>query len=58
MKKMTDKQKELIDCMNEFCREKFKYTDKTTIKQASEYIDKNIEEYKLSTMSSWQTQYM
>lgn len=55
---MTEKQKDLIDDMNEFCREKFKYTNETTVKEASEYISRNIEEFKLVTMSEWQTKYL
>ena len=56
--KITDKQKELIDCMNEFCREKLEYDERTSSKEASDYIDRNIEEYKLETMDSWMYQYM
>lgn len=52
------KQKELIDDMNEFCREKFMYDDSTTSVQASKYISRNIEEFKLLTMDSWQLQYI
>ena len=55
---ITKKQKELIDDMNEFCREKFIYDDSTTCEQASKYISRNIEEFKLLTMDSWQLQYM
>ena len=55
---ITKKQKELIDDMNEFCREKFMYDDSTTCAQASKYISRNIEEFKLITMDSWQLQYM
>lgn len=55
---MTEKQKALIDDMNEFCREKFIYDDKTTSKQASEYISANIDEFKLVTMDNWQISYM
>lgn len=55
---MTNKQKDLIDCMNEFCKEYFKYDENTTCQEASAYIDRNIEEYKLAIMSDWQYQYM
>lgn len=55
---ITEKQKSLIDAMNEFCREKLIYTNKTTRKEASNYIDRNIEEYKLATMDNWQLQYL
>lgn len=55
---MTDKQKNLIDQMNEFCREKLLYDSKTTRKSASDYISRNIEEFKLQTMSNWQLQYL
>ena len=55
---ITDKQKNLIDQMNEFCREKFLYDNNTTCKAASDYISRNIEEFKLQTMSNWQLQYL
>ena len=55
---ITKKQKELIDDMNEFCSEKFMYDDSTTYLQASKYISRNIEEFKLLTMDSWQLQYI
>ena len=55
---ITKKQKELIDDMNEFCREKLMYDDSTTSAQASEYIGRSIEEFKLLTMDSWQLQYI
>ena len=54
---ITDKQRTLIEDMNEFCREKFDFNGKTR-KDASEYIDRNIDEFKLTTMSNWQYQYM
>lgn len=57
MSPITDKQRMLIEDMNEFCREKFDFNDKTR-KDASEYIDRNIDEFKLTTMSNWQYQYM
>ena len=43
--------------VNEFCREKFDFKGKTK-KEASEYISRNIEEYKLATMDNWQIAYM
>ena len=54
---ITEKQRQLIEDMNEFCREKFDFKDKTR-KEASEYISKHIEEYTLATMDSWQIAYM
>ena len=58
VKLITKNQKELIDDMNEFCREKFMYDDCTTLAQAAEYISRNIEEFKLLTMDNWQLQYI
>lgn len=55
---MSKKQRDLIDSMNEFCREKFEYSDKTTKKEASEYISRNIEEFKLATMDDWSLKYL
>lgn len=55
---MSKKQRDLIDSMNEFCREKFEYSDKTTKKEASEYIDRNIDEFKLATMDDWSLKYL
>lgn len=54
---ITPSQRRLIEDMNEFCREKFDFNGKNC-KDASEYIDRNIEEFKLNTMSNWQYQYM
>lgn len=54
---ITDKQRKLIEDMNEFCREKFDFSGKNR-KDASEYIDRNMSEFKLATMSNWQYQYM
>ena len=51
--KMTTKQKELIECMNEFCREKFDLSYPRTKKEASDYISRNIEEYKLLSANNW-----
>ena len=50
---MTDKQRELIECMNEFCREKFDLSYERTKEEASEYISRNIDEYKLLTINNW-----
>lgn len=55
---ITQKQKALIDDMNEFCTERFKYDENTTKAEASEYISRNIEQFKLLTMDNWQTQYL
>ena len=56
--RITQKQKALIDDMNEFCTEKFKYDEKTTKAEARDYISRNIEEFKLLSMDNWQMQYM
>lgn len=53
---MTAAQQKLIEAMNEFCTEQCPLDVDT--KTASEYISRNIEEYKLLTMSSWQLDYM
>ena len=57
MKPITNKQRKLIEDMNEFCHERFDFNGKTR-KDASEYIDRNMNEFKLATMSNWQYQYM
>lgn len=54
---ITDPQRQLIEAMNEFCREKFDFNGKNR-KDASEYISRNMDEFKLATMSNWQYQYM
>lgn len=54
---ITDKQRQLIEDMNEFCREKFDFNGKNR-KDASEYIDRNMSEFKLVSMSNWQYQYI
>lgn len=54
---ITEKQRQFIEDMNEFCQEKFDFNGKTR-KEASKYISRNIEEYKLATMDNWQTAYM
>ena len=53
MNPITDKQRELIECMNEVCREKFDLDGFPTKRMAQEYISRNIEEFKLQTMNSW-----
>ena len=55
LNKPTEKQLELIADMEEFCKEKFVGE---TIEDASEYIDRNMEEFKLNCMENWQYQYM
>ena len=55
---ITQKQKALIDDMNEFCTEKFNYNEGTTKEEARDYISRNIEQFKLLTMDNWQIQYM
>ena len=50
---MTDKQKQLIECMNEFCKEKSDLSYQRTKEEARDYISKNIEEYKLLSMDNW-----
>ena len=42
---MTDKQRDLIECMNEFCQEQCSI--EATKEEAQAYISRNIEEYKL-----------
>lgn len=53
MTPITDKQRALIECMNEFCREKFDLEGFPTKRMAQEYIARNIDEYKLQSASSW-----
>ena len=48
-KKMTAKQRKLIEQMNEFCDEKFDISKIRSNKEVSEYISRNIEQYKLRT---------
>ena len=50
---MTDKQRELIECMNEFCTKKFDLSYERSKEEAREYISKNIDEYKLLITSDW-----
>lgn len=42
---MTDKQRDLIECMNELCREQCPLN--ATKEEARAYISRNIDEYKL-----------
>ena len=42
---MTDKQRDLIECMNELCQEQCPLN--ATKEEARAYISKNIDEYKL-----------
>lgn len=53
VEKMTYLQQELIECMNEFCYQKFDLSYERTKEEASEYISKNIDEYKLLTTDNW-----
>ena len=46
---MTDKQRDLIKAMNEFCREKFDLSYPRTKEEARYYISRNFEEYKLES---------
>ena len=55
---ITEKQKALIDDMNECWTEKFNYNKNTTKEEAREYISRNIEQFKLLTMDDWQMQYL
>lgn len=50
---ITEKQKQLIQYMNEFCREKFDLENNHSKKDAQEYISRNIEEYKLLIIDNW-----
>lgn len=54
---MTDRQRKLIDCMNEFCTAKLAYDNSTTCKEACDYISENIDEYKLLTCDDWALRY-
>ena len=54
---ITPPQRQLIEAMNEFCREKFDFKGKTK-EDAMEYSSKHINEFKLSTLDNWQIQYM
>lgn len=50
---ITEKQKQLIEYMNEFCREKFDLENNHSKKDAQKHISRNIEEYKLSIIDNW-----
>ena len=50
---ITEKQKQLIQYMNEFCKEKFDLENNHSKKDAQEYIERNIEEFKLFNMDNW-----
>lgn len=52
---MTDRQRDLIEAMNEFCKEKCDLS--ASVEEASDYIDRNIDEYKLLAIDEWQNQY-
>lgn len=54
---ITPPQRQLIEAMNEFCREKFDFNNKNR-RDASEYICRNMNEFRLATMENWQFQYM
>lgn len=55
---ITNRQRKLIEDMNEFCDEYFDLSIHRTKKEASEYINRNIEQYKLAIMTSWQMNYL
>ena len=56
MELMTEKQKALIECMNEFASGLYEYFDLSyprSKNEAREYIAKNIELYKLASSNTW-----
>lgn len=53
----TTRQIMLIESMNEFCDEFFDLSRTRTKSEASQYIDRNIDEFKLKSMDDWQLQY-
>lgn len=55
---ITNKQRKLIEDMNEFCDEYFDLSIHRTKKEASEYISRNIDEYKLKLIDNWGLQYL
>ena len=55
---ITNKQRNLIEDMNEFCDEYFDLSIHRTKKEASEYISRNIDEYKLKLIDNWGLQYL
>ena len=54
---ITPPQRQLIEAMNEFCRDKFNFEGKTK-EDAREYISRHMDEFRLATMDNWQYQYM
>ena len=50
---ITSRQQALIEDMNEFCNEKFDLSGEPTLEEAREYISRNIDEFKLKTLSQW-----
>ena len=50
---MTEKQRDLIEWMNEFCTEKFDLSYYRTKEEARDYISRNIDEYKLLSVNNW-----
>lgn len=52
---MTKRQAELVEQMNEFCDEKLSMD--AAVKEAQEYISRNIEIFKLRIMDDWQLNY-
>lgn len=50
---ITDKQKQLIKCMNEFCNEKFDLSCQSTKEEVGDYISRNIDEYELLINNFW-----
>ena len=55
---ITNKQKNLIEDMNAFCDEYFDLSIQRNKKEASEYISRNIDEYKLKLIDNWGLQYL
>lgn len=58
MNEATPRQIDLIEAMNEFCDEVFDLSYTRTKKEASQYIDSNIDEFKLKTLDNWQLSYL
>lgn len=50
---ITNKQKALIENMNEFCTERFDLSIPRTKAEARDYISRNIKQFKLFTLSNW-----
>lgn len=50
---MSEKQKELIKLMNEFCSETFDLSYPRTKEEARDYISRNIKEYIRLTSDNW-----